>query len=127
MNPKIYQKLAFRTESPRKPDLSDSRVSRLLHSCQGFSTETGEFADVVKRWVFYGQPLDEITAKEELGDLLWYIAMACNALGLQMGDVMEANIAKLKNRFPEKFTEQDALEISRDRQAERDIVRDSTT
>ncbi len=105
MNPQVYQKLASRTESLRVPDMSNGLASRLLHGCLGMSSEAGEFADVVKRWAYYGQELDTTTAKEKLGDLLWYVALACNALDLELSDVMEANIAKMRNRFPRHFTE----------------------
>lgn len=103
-------------EEPRQTDTP----MRLLHAALGLQTEAGEFADPIKKYVFYGKPIDHVLLEEELGDLTWYIALACNALGLDMMAVMEKNVAKLKQRYPEKFTEDKAL--NRDLDAERKIL-----
>ena len=43
------------------------------------------------------------TANKELGDVLWYVAVTADAYGLDLDDIAEANIAKLKARYPEGF------------------------
>lgn len=134
MLPADYQSQAARTEA--SSDAARQRVwtggaepsdvpIRLLHACLGLQTEAGEIADPVKRHLFYGQPLDRLRIKEEVGDLCWYVALACNALGLDLGELMTANIAKLKARFPDKFTEHHAAEENRDRSAEARALRDT--
>ncbi|WP_043654399.1 nucleoside triphosphate pyrophosphohydrolase family protein [Nocardia thailandica] len=35
---------------------------------------------------------------KELGDLLWYVAMTAHELGLSLGDIAVANLAKLASR-----------------------------
>ena len=60
---------------------------------------------------------------DELGDCLWYLALACNALGFSMEDVMGANIRKLRQRFPDKFEEAKAAESGRDREAESQAIK----
>lgn len=123
MHPNDYQLLAARTESPaanarqRIATDDNDRNVRLLHAALGLATEAGEIADAVKRQVFYGKALDAVNVKEELGDLLWYVALACNAIGVIMADVMEANIVKLKVRYPDKYTDDAA--VNRDPSAER--------
>ncbi len=82
--------------------------SRTQHAIIGLVTEAGEAMDAVKKSLFYNQPFDRTNLKEELGDALWYIAVACQTNGWTMEEVMEANIRKLRVRYPEKFTEQDA-------------------
>ena len=42
-------------------------------------------------------------AKKELGDLLWFIAEYCTAMGWTLEEVMEQNIEKLKARYPKGF------------------------
>jgi NTP pyrophosphatase (non-canonical NTP hydrolase) len=39
--------------------------------------------------------------KEELGDVMRYIAIFCDATGITLEDAMKANIAKLQKRYPE--------------------------
>lgn len=88
--------------------LSDDRAMHLNHAVIGICTEAGELADQLKRHVFYGRPLDLVNIKEEAGDLLWYISLALTQCGLTISEAMDANIAKLKARYPLKFTEEDA-------------------
>lgn len=110
-------RIAFEGNAPHHPD-GLLIPTRLFHVLSGLASETGELADSIKRWVFHGQPLDRDNVAEELGDLLWYVALACNALGLSMGGVMAANVAKLRARFPERYTDWHADEVNRDRAAE---------
>lgn len=77
---------------------------RLLNAALGLCGEAGEFADTVKKAAFHGHTLDRAALHKELGDVLWYAALACDALGVQLGDVMTANIAKLQARYPEGFS-----------------------
>ena len=117
MLPSDYQRLAARTECDElaaswrraKCDV-DQMATKLTHAAFGLSTEAGEFTDVLKRWIYYEQVLDETTLEEELGDILWYVALACNALGVPMEDIMKKNIAKLEARYPERYTDYQALE-----------------
>jgi len=128
MDPTQYQQLAARTEcdqeAARQRVATDNmlRTTRLLHACLGLSGEVGELSAAAERWVYYGHDLDAGNVKEEVGDCLWYLALACNALGLDMAQVMEANIAKLRQRYPSKYSDDQALEVNRDRAAERSIV-----
>lgn len=38
-----------------------------------------------------------------MGDVLWYIAILCEGLGVDMERVMKRNIQKLKKRYPDGF------------------------
>ena len=81
----------------------------LLHAAMGISTEAGELLDALKKAIFYGKPLDSVNLKEEVGDVMWYIAIACHALGISIEQVCAMNIAKLRARYPHKFTSHDAI------------------
>ena len=76
-----------------------------MHAALGLSGEAGEFSDCAKKYLGYGQELDCENAVEELGDLLWYVALGCESLGVSMADVAQQNIDKLKKRYPEKYTD----------------------
>lgn len=87
---------------------------KLLHGLIGLATESGESLDAFKKFLFYGKELDVPNIIEELGDKLWYIAEVISALDglgykITLEEVMEKNIAKLKKRYPEGFSESDAL------------------
>lgn len=103
--------------------LKDKRTIRLLHAAMGLATEAGEFVDMLKKHIFYGKPIDTVNAIEELGDSTWYERIACDELGIQYIEMMARNVAKLKTRFPEKFTE--GLANERDIATERRILETS--
>lgn len=161
----------------------------LLHCATGLVTESAELVDAVKKNVFYGKPLDVVNIKEEIGDILWYIAipvrifsldldikventstyiehtkkqiiskeglikyflsfnvivnrlantiqddydiyyfkylfeeinLICEIYNLNLSEIMDININKLKARFPNNFTQEHAL--NRDLEKERAIL-----
>lgn len=94
--------------------------SRLLHSVLGINSESGELANQLKRHIFYGKELDTVNLKEELGDLLWYVSIAMKVLGITYAEVMDLNIKKLKARYPDKFSQDKAL--NRDLDKERKVL-----
>ena len=138
MDPSIFQKLCARTECNQKT-ASDRRyifdksiaapmlATRLYHACLGMSSEVGEVAALIEKWLHFGQDLNRTALKEELGDVLWYVALACNAVGLDMGNVMDAVISKLQKRYPDKYTDHQAAEANRDRDLERMAVEATAT
>lgn len=97
----IYQRQANRT-AKKGPDLNYN----LNHAALGLAGEAGEFVDAVKKSVIYGKPLDVANLREEMGDLLWYIALACDALGVTMQDIAQENVNKLKRRYPDAYSDE---------------------
>ncbi len=121
---KDYIEKALRTDNldieSIKERLQNKELIRLLHSAMGLSTEANEFLDMLKKHIYYGKPLDLVNVKEEIGDTLWYCAIAIDVLQTTMEEVMTVNIEKLKARYPEKFTSEKA--INRDLNEERKIL-----
>lgn len=115
MNTVQYQEQATRTLA-----LLESRLMDDMHMILGMQTEVSELADAYKKHIAYGKPLDCVNIKEELGDALWYIANMCTLHGWDLRDIMDINIAKLQSRYPEKFTQDKAL--NRDLTEERKIL-----
>lgn len=100
-----YQKLAMTT---RNPELDKKDV--LINSVMGLCGESGEAIDIVKKWFAQGHELDKKHLAEELGDIAWYLAEAAMALDLSLEDILQANIDKLKKRYPEGFDVEKSLE-----------------
>jgi len=87
----------------RLEDETNVNMALLLTSAIGMASEGGEFAEIVKKCVFQGKPLDADTRfhiKRELGDVLWYWINGVRALGLDPNSVIEENVNKLKKRYP---------------------------
>jgi NTP pyrophosphatase (non-canonical NTP hydrolase) len=76
----------------------------------GLGGEAGEVLDLLKKTLGHGQPLDLEKVKKELGDVLWYVAAIATLLGLELDAVAEANLAKLRARYPNGFSEAASVE-----------------
>ena len=92
---------------------------RIFHAAMGFATEAGEVMEAMEANM-RGEELDTVNLGEEIGDINWYTAIALDETGLELDSILERNIAKLRARFPEKFTEHHAA--NRDLDTERQIL-----
>lgn len=97
MQPNEYQKLAMRTKGEYK-DTDDQLICATL----GLTGEAGEFADYIKKHKYQGHIFNSLEATKELGDICWYLALACDAVGVDLDIVMAQNIEKLRQRYPGK-------------------------
>lgn len=117
MDLKQYQTLANRTGNTDFDGviarlMENPRLIAVANAAAGLTGEAGELQDLVKKVVYHGHPLTpEIRAKiaKELGDQLWYIAYMCDALDLDMGEIAQANIFKLMERYPNGFSTEDSI------------------
>lgn len=97
-------------------------ASDLLHAMLGLFSESGEMLEAFIKIVDGAAP-DTVSLSEEAGDIEWYTALYYRTLGLRPETVKARNIAKLRKRFPEQFTQEDAL--NRNLEAERQALSES--
>jgi len=102
-----YQKLAARTFIPS--DAPPEQSMTFACSALGLVCEAGEVGDILKKVIFHRHPLDKAKVEKELGDVLWYLAALATELDIDLDAVAEANIAKLRARYPNGFTHADSL------------------
>jgi NTP pyrophosphatase (non-canonical NTP hydrolase) len=123
MNPTEYIENAIVTNSQDFDAIRARLTNRniqLLHAAIGAATEAGELLDAIKKALFYGKTVDEVNFKEEIGDSLWYFAIAIHELDASFEELMGTNIAKLRARYGDKFSAARALK--RDLDSERKIL-----
>jgi len=102
MNLKEYQKLC-RTTAKKYED----KEKELANYGLGVVGEAGDIAGCVKKTLFHKN--DQVSGiRENIGDVMWYLAMICNYFEWNLEDVLGENIQKLKARYPKGFTEKDA-------------------
>lgn len=92
--------ILFKQEDPK---------SMFYHAALGICGEAGELADAVKKHVAYGKALDTDNVLEESGDLLFYAVQLLTMSGHTLEEAMEHNIKKLKDRYPQGYSDQAAL------------------
>ena len=84
-------------------DEKGANVERLLTAGVGINAEGGEFLEIIKKMIFQGKPFNADNKEHmiiELGDLMWYVAQACMALGVSFDEVIARNVKKLEARYP---------------------------
>ena len=117
-NTQNYVKGVLRTDNQNFDEIiermSNPEIIRLLHAAMGLSTEAAEILDAMKKFIFYGKPLDITNIKEEQGDVLWYVALSIDVMKTSFEEIMEGNLEKLRKRYPEHFTNMDAINRDKD-------------
>lgn len=103
MTPEEYQNAVARTCA------TSGRDDTLTMTTIGLAGETGEVCDAIKKYLFHQHPLQVPALTSELGDVLWYLTAICNVLQVDLEDVMEKNVQKLRKRYPVGFDSQRSL------------------
>lgn len=103
MNMDAYQNAVKRTCATT--EARDTMTLALI----GLLDELGEVAGPIKKHLWHGHPLDVAHVQDELGDVLWYMAALCNALGITLEDVLQSNVQKLQDRYPDGFSSERSI------------------
>lgn len=117
MTPKKFMEVSLTRDLPNKDyfpiavrlKCQQDGLMRLLHAGIGMSGETGEILDTLKKSMMYGKDINVENLKEECGDVLWYMAIMLDQLGSSFEEVMQQNHDKLSRRYPNGFSEADAI------------------
>jgi len=70
----------------------------VIYPALGLAAEAGEVANKVKKILRDGK-FDREAIADEVGDCLWYIAALCRDLNIDMQQIADNNIKKLKDRL----------------------------
>lgn len=87
-------------------DLDDGKVG--AHSLLGLCSEVGELHGLFQKEL-QGHKIDEVHAKKELGDVLWFVAEVATAFGWNLDEIAQMNIEKLSARYPNGFEVEKSL------------------
>lgn len=107
MELKEYQKFCKMTAKK-----FDSKEKEILTWGLGIAGEAGDVAGCIKK-TFSHDNNQKSGIRENLGDVMWYIAMICEFFGWNLEDIMKENIEKLRRRHPEGFSHRFARERKR--------------
>lgn len=97
MNFNEFQKQALKTALfPKK--------YKIIYAAFGLGNEAGEVLGKLKKWIRGDDGPDVMTKerkaaiKDELGDVLWYVAVLARDLGFKLDDIAKSNVKKLQSR-----------------------------
>jgi len=80
----------------------------VIHAIIGAATEAGELLEALRAVIIEGKEFDEVNMREEVGDVFWYVAVLADTCNFTFEEAQRVNIAKLRARYPNKFTAFDA-------------------
>ena len=104
MNIKEYQEKALRTINVRL-----TKKEQLSNLCMGLAGESGEVVDYIKKCMYHNHKLYKQKVIEELGDLMWYLTNIATFLQIPMDIILNENIKKLEERYPDGFSELNSI------------------
>lgn len=106
MNPTEYIEEAVRTESCDwniiRSRLEDIKAIRALHATIGISDEAGELLEMTKKSIFYGREYTRDQWIDEMGDVMWYMAILADVHDVSFEEILRRNNEKLRARYPDK-------------------------
>ena len=92
-----YQKQALTTAASTGDEFKD-----IMHWALGVNGEAGEIAEKLKKIIRdkNGEisEADKSELAKEIGDVLWYLAVLADELGLSFEEIAGSNLEKLKSR-----------------------------
>lgn len=95
-----YQKGCLRTLDKLS---KASKDNMLLNGVLGAAGEAGELADLLKKELFQGHGRNVEHIIKECGDVLYYLAVTAESLGITLEDIAIQNNKKLQDRYPNGF------------------------
>jgi NTP pyrophosphatase (non-canonical NTP hydrolase) len=98
MNLDDYQQAALRTINPALDD-----QDRLIDASVGLVEEAAELLGLVRKRIFQRRDVEQARLTEELGDVLWCLAVTAHTLGIPLSRIAQVNQEKLRRRHPDGF------------------------
>ena len=96
-NKSIITATAYQTQAKETAIFPPDRALEYL--TLGLVGEAGEVANKVKKVIRDNKIYkSDVDIGSEIGDVLWYCAMLCDCLDLNLGKLMEDNLDKLRSR-----------------------------
>lgn len=99
----------YQAEAKRTMKESGTFESNVSEYALGICGESGEVADYLKKVLFHGHDFDVNEVKGELGDVLWYASALATVMNIDLAEVAQMNIDKLRKRYPAGFNATDSV------------------
>lgn len=90
-------------------DLEGAEVDGTIDPWTGVISSVGEFLDLQKKWIFYGRAIPKERLVAVLSQLYEHLARELDASDYRLDEILAENIAKLKARYGDRFTEEAAV------------------
>lgn len=95
----------------------------LLNMCMGNSIEANEVLGLLQKNVFFGVPFEKWKMIDELSDNLFYYVGIMKLIGTNFEEVMEANMVKLKSRYPDGRKNLNVF-VNKNKEKEKELIQE---
>lgn len=101
MDLNAFQKAALETDNTDRHYEAEDGRKDVVVAILGVAGELGTLATAYKKFLRDGPAYEPYrdNVREELGDLLWYVAVLANKFGLTLSDIAESNLQKTRGRW----------------------------
>lgn len=100
-----YDEQALRFLNPKRHERLGGQVIDVNHATLGITAELGELAEITKKSFVNNLNLPKEEVVKEVGDIIWYCALALRAVGSSIEEAQAVNLKKLETRYGSKFSE----------------------
>lgn len=94
----------FQRTSTRTLNKELSKEQQISNMIFGANGELGEVTDILKKHLYQGHEINKQHLAEEIGDTLFYIVNLCSIYDINIEDVLQMNVDKLKKRYKNGFS-----------------------
>ena len=100
----------FQLKSTRTLNQALPKDMNIVNMCLGAYGEFSEVSELIKKHLFHYHKLDQGHLAEEIGDVMFYLVNLATIFNFNMEDILQANVDKLKKRYPDGFTAKASVE-----------------
>lgn len=101
--------LEYQSKAQRTINYKLNRKELLSDLVFGLNGEVGEVTELLKKHLFHGHDLSVQKITEELSDVMWYLTNLASYYNIPMTIILEENIKKLEERYPEGFSKEKSI------------------
>lgn len=94
----------YQLDAKRTLAVLPSKAEDIIHMECGIMSELGELTDCFKKWFAYGKEFDRVNAREELGDVCWYLANLANITSVTLAESSISQQEEIDLDISEAFT-----------------------
>lgn len=89
---------SFTPSTAQYPWANSGMMNEALYLALGLNGESGEVAELVKKWYRDDTHPSPAQLEKELGDVLWYVSQLANCFNLDLATILIKNRDKLIDR-----------------------------
>ena len=99
----------YQLKAERTVDGTLSAKENLCNLTLGLNGECGEVTELIKKHLFHDHKIEQKKLIEEIGDVMWYLTNIATFFKIPMTYILDENIKKLEERYPEGFSKEKSI------------------